>query len=161
MFDFVKLWTRDMFLVWAAAWLDTEGCVTIGLDAIRAADGTLGKKEKFFLCVQIYQQTPEPLEILKDAYGGMIGKAYPPNMCHGWRITSRKALAFLNDVFPYLIIKKKHAELAFQFYDTFFSNHASTKKGISDKLFHVRNDMRNQMKALNKPKTHGQKAFLR
>lgn len=64
----------------------------------------------------------EILNFVKDRYGGFILKMTNDGTrkrdCFNWRLVSKGAINFIKDIYPYLIIKKKHADLAIMFQKT-------------------------------------------
>lgn len=95
---------------------------------------------------------------LKKSYGGCVcimrRRRKNPNHydCHAWSTVGRKALKFLKDIYPYLIVKKKQVGLAIMFYEDFKNlRHASDeerKKEITRREF-----IKRRISILNK--THG------
>ena len=68
------------------------------------------------LVVKVTQIQPEPLHFLRDHFSGYIksggAKGGRVNPVLQWVIDGKKALGFLRDVRPYLILKKEEALLA-------------------------------------------------
>jgi hypothetical protein len=114
--NFLNGLSEESRRVWMAAWLDTEGCVSI----VSTIDkkNTENRTERIHLRVFICQKIKEPLDILKEVYGGCISK-HKQSDIYSWGITAWKAIRFLYDVYPYLLIKKRQADIAFRFFDTF------------------------------------------
>jgi len=55
----------------------------------------------------------------KFNFGGSVYHYRPSNEKHSeswhWRVSSQKTLTFINSVYPYLILKKPHADVAIRF----------------------------------------------
>jgi hypothetical protein len=93
------------FLMWAAAWLDTEG--SIGL--YRAGEHKRNPGCFSYTAVlKIAQVVAAPLEILKCAFGGSFTYDRP---CRALHICSQQALAMLRLTRPYLVVKGAQADL--------------------------------------------------
>jgi len=54
--------------------------------------------------------------------------------CYVWKICGTNAINFLKEIYPYLIIKKKQCEKAFEFSETHFDNAKRDRKGKFSKL---------------------------
>lgn len=66
------------------------------------------------LRLQIVNNDIPPLEMLKTLYGGGIWKSGPTSKC--WATErNNEQLEFLKDITPYLIIRRKEAEIALAF----------------------------------------------
>lgn len=91
-------------IAWAAGFFDGEGCVSVGRDG--------------HLAVTASQVVPDPLFALSDAFGGTIrgAKAVEPNRQDQWqwRTNGEGARRFLVAVRPYLRVKGRQADLAFE-----------------------------------------------
>lgn len=92
-----------------AGLFDGEGCIIIGSNAA---------KTNYYLQSRVAMTDIEPLIALQEKYGGAL-KSYdsrpyrqPLSM---WVVTARGSEAFLNDVLPYLMVKKRQAKLALRF----------------------------------------------
>ena len=61
----------------------------------------------------------EVLEQLKETWGGDINKNYRPKdtwkQAYTWRLSHSAAARFLEDIYPFLIIKEQQARLALEF----------------------------------------------
>jgi hypothetical protein len=89
----------EIFKSWCAAWLDGEG--------------TIVYNDCGSMRIEITQNDIRPLLIIQKKYGGkviLVGKNRPN--AHRLRFTVQESLRFLQDVLPYLIVKKDKAEIA-------------------------------------------------
>ena len=94
-----------------------------------------GKKSKIYrLEVQISQtenkETIKLLEFLKKTYGGNIIRCIKYGNQMSWmryKLTSLKALNFLKDIYPNIVLKKTQLEIAFKFYDKSISKEEAEK----------------------------------
>lgn len=91
---------------WAAGFFDGEG--TVGLYAKASRPST------FHLSVEITQKDSIPLALLQRVYGGTITTRREGGVSH-WKTQARKASAFLEDIEPYLIVKRKQVLVALDF----------------------------------------------
>jgi hypothetical protein len=86
-------------VAYTAGLLDGEGCIQLKPYAKRNAHG---------LEVEIAQKRPAVLEWVEYRFGGYVGHW---KRVSTWRIYGEKALNFLQQVHPYLIVKHAECEL--------------------------------------------------
>lgn len=101
----------DLELAWAAGFIDGEG-------AIEMAYGS--PKRQVYVRVTVTQSDPRALERLAGMFGGKVrlqsgqnGKYKRPHF--KWQLSSRPAIAVLQAIRPYLVIKDHHADVALAF----------------------------------------------
>ena len=100
-------------LYYTAGLLDGEGTITL----LRHTSRNFRSPS-----VQIASTTPELVDYLKTTFGGMIVKSKPQQVqykpCATWRLTYNAALAFIEQIEPYLKepTKKRRAELIIRDY---------------------------------------------
>jgi hypothetical protein len=83
-------------LAYTAGLFDGEGCVTRG-----------GYKDHRYVLVSISQDSMDVLYWIQAHWGGNV-----TNSGHGqWKMQGQKAWDFLQEILPYLIVKRAHAEL--------------------------------------------------
>lgn len=87
---------------------------------------------------------------IKRNFGGSYysyWNKYPKSKeIHRWECCDKQAENIINDIFPYLIIKKNQAKLAIKFRETIGIN----GKCIDDKIIRKRENMKKEMNKLNK-----------
>lgn len=98
-------------LAYTAGIVDGEGCISISKRKIKSSI-------IYFLVVTIVNTNPQLVEYLHSSFGGHFRKRrqyklYRPVYC--WQVSSKSAGEFLKLLFPYLLLKKPQAELAFRF----------------------------------------------
>lgn len=102
----------DADKAYAAGFFDGEGCVFIQ----RRTD-----RRGHILWVFATQSYPGPLLWLQDRWGGSVRprkqKGVPSSWkpCHEWYVFGSKALRFLRDVVPHLLVKAPQVWLAMEF----------------------------------------------
>lgn len=119
---------NELDAAYAAGLFDGEGCILIS----RNPSGS------YWLQVRVTNTNRDVLEWFKARFGGCIGvqgaarghkRARP---CWYWSQYSNGAAAFLVEVMPHLIIKRKQAKVAIQFQDrvrgTVGTNHLSDEE---------------------------------
>ncbi len=95
--------------LYAAGFFDGEGCVSVG---------KVGKKTPIYRSqVNVQQTVLLPLEWLRDRWGGKIYNSHPPgkrNRVQSWQwvLPEGRQAAFLEDVLPYLKVKRPVVENA-------------------------------------------------
>ena len=112
-----------------AGLFDGEGCVLIGYRKT-------GNPRFLSMYISITNQDPRPLKACFQEYGGgILTRSIRPDWpCYRWQTGSRKALRFLKDVLPWLIIKKEEAEVAIQFQEKKKKGHKRSEEEIQVEL---------------------------
>lgn len=104
-------YTCHMTDEYMAGLFDGEGCVCITKSGGRKSHG---------LRVSVAMTHAEVLQEIPKYYGGKVyGKYFRDNPNWKpqlqWGLSGQEAIEFLNRIYPFLIVKKPHAEVAFQF----------------------------------------------
>ena len=102
--------TREQWICWAAGFFDGEGCISIVKDK--------GNKH-YFLTLAVSQVEMTSLQIFQALFGGNITTRHAPSdktrrNCSHWRLSSQGARIVLEFLLPFLIVKKRQAELAIE-----------------------------------------------
>ena len=120
-------------VAYAAGFFDGEGHIRIVQHSKRC--------RTLMLQVSISQNCPEPLEFIAYLFGGTVSARtfrYKDGRraMYGWQASSGVAGRFLMTVLPFLIVKRKQAELAIEFRGTFGPQHVKggQKRLASDVL---------------------------
>ena len=98
-------------MAYVAGFIDGEG--NIGVSYFKST-GT------YYLHITVPQTHRKPLEVLLETFGGNIwNRPIPKNPKHKqqwyWRVTRKLAASVLNELLPYLVLKKEQAELGIVF----------------------------------------------
>ena len=100
--------TKDIRLAYMAGIVDGEGCISV------RKRGKWGNHPQ----VDVVNTNIEVLELMKCMFGGCILnhhiKSKTRKKCYVWRQSYLPASETLEQLLPYLIIKKRHALLAIQ-----------------------------------------------
>jgi hypothetical protein len=127
--------TREQWIIYAAGFFDGEGCVQI---AHRK------KTKVYFLKINAVQKTNEPLKILQGLFGGGIyTRRTAP---YAWDASSQQAFHALQEMLPYLIVKRKQAAIAIAFQSRIGR---AISNGVSSKEATQRLKMREAIQKLN------------
>lgn len=120
---------RDLDVAWAAGFVDGEGAVML----VYARPGKRNRRGyeeitpgRVTVHVRVTQVDIDPLYKLQDLFGGQVKavnmdcKARVKNKqpIHEWNIFGGKAIEVLRQLSPYLMVKKAHADLAIDYYET-------------------------------------------
>lgn len=101
-------------LAYLAGMIDGDGYITI-TRSVRAG------KEYFGAQVGIAGTRPEPHNLAASLWGGTVSRYQPSNPDHRaqyqWQRMGASAVAVIEAIYPYLLIKKEHAELAHELHD--------------------------------------------
>jgi len=102
--------TTETDHAYAAGIVDGEGTITLHDHGKRTA-----------LTVAVFNSEPRVCVWLQERYGGSIGQNIRPDphrIMYAWRCSSSLASKFLNNIYPYLIIKKQQADIALAYLKT-------------------------------------------
>lgn len=107
---------RREMLAYVAGIIDGEGC--IGINNTHTAGGGRGRRKyhHFLLRVEVASTSQELIKFLHKTFGGHFTTGKRPNRkpYYRWGLSSRMAVAFLREVYPFLLIKKPQADIAFK-----------------------------------------------
>jgi hypothetical protein len=95
------------FLVWTAGFFDGEGCISLQR---RRRDGNVYHR----LRINASQNDPEALYRLRAVWGGSVS-LYEEKRAAQWTLAETRAREFLEAVAPYLIVKRREAEVALRY----------------------------------------------
>ena len=112
---------QKTFLAWAAGIFDGEGSLAIKRTKRAGIVHyqiwvTVGMSDRI--------ENENALNLLKDCFGGNMCRIKPIGNRIGaisWTIVSRQAMECLTKILPYLVIKKRQAELLIEFQNTCIS----------------------------------------
>jgi hypothetical protein len=130
-----------------AGFFDGEGCISLGYKK----DTSYRRHHTYQLVVTVANTNKEILNFLHQRFGGHFRKGRPPSKngkeVYVWALLCRKALKFLEEIYPYLRLKKKQAELAFEYYKLVnpYGNHT-----FDSENWKKRDEIYYKLKALNK-----------
>jgi hypothetical protein len=133
-------------LAYIAGFFDAEGFINM-------RNAPLSRSFVTLRC-GITQKDRTPLDMIIMYYGGSIYKKHWTRNnrlyeCWGWGLTTRHALKFLKDIYPYVIVKKPQVYLAIQHQEKIVT--ASIKK-VDSNTMDDRIKQMNLIRALNKSK---------
>lgn len=94
---------------WAAGFIDGEGCISV----VRCTPQGMAR-EQVQVLLDVAQMKPEPLQYLVALFGGRIRIGGPSKGIYYWRLYGRKAGVVLQVVLPYLVAKRRQAELCLE-----------------------------------------------
>jgi hypothetical protein len=112
--DFMHVSLDALRVAWAAGFFDGEGCISIAKPVNKRKTGKV--YVTYALQAIIAQRDRRPLEVLVGLFGGNITSV----KIHGstyWYLRKHgvKAVAMLEQLLPFLVLKKEQAELAIRF----------------------------------------------
>lgn len=128
----------DADLAYLGGFFDGEGSVSISGDVLR---------------VSIGQINPAPLERYKYRWGGrlrLVKKTSPHRDIYHWTIESAKAAGVLEELLPYLIVKRDQAILGMNFQ---WMRHAD-RRPVSEDEKSIRKVMAATLRFLNKERSY-------
>lgn len=138
----------EIQLSYAAGIIDGEGSIMV---IHHNAGGKTGCKwEYWVLRLMIANNKKELIDWLLSMFGGgySIGISKNPkwNDTYQWRVDSKHAKKVLELVYPYLLLKKKQAEIAIEMLKTY---KLVGRKGHTKEVFDLRKKCAEDIKALN------------
>src|SRR5262245_61443683 len=99
-------------LAYIAGVIDSDGCITIGVDISPIAKNN---SPRFFELIAVRQCDPEAVHLACELFGGRLTVGKPGSLrgrsSHDWVASNRRACEVLLAVLPYLRIKTKQAAL--------------------------------------------------
>ena len=134
-------------LAWAAGIIDGEGTVSF---TVRKAK-SYQKSKRIQPIVEVEITSKEIVFLLQSWFDGFVWCRQRRKNTYSnvwlWRISSRKALNCIKNIFPYLRIKKSQAETIFKFYD--LGIHHGKKNFGQSKIMIRREKLLKTMRYLN------------
>jgi intein-encoded DNA endonuclease-like protein len=127
---------------YAAGFFDGEGSVLLDV-----RDET-----SYSLRAKVSNTNFEILELLATKYGGSISSHGSRKLRHklakAWRVSDKKAVAFLLKIQPFLVVKKEAVRVALQYlnFDKSFQRH----KPITQEELSYRASVRSQLQKVNR-----------
>jgi len=158
-------------LAWAAGFMDGEGCVSISRQKRERTTKKEGDHRVYYcytLGVAISQKKPEPLEIFHRMFGGHFFSYKSKGVTYWrWQHWGSGAHACLNQLFSYLIVKRKIASLCMEFQEEMTAwNREFGRNGYPEWIIKAREDFWMKARVMNarswydpaSPKYEGPKA---
>jgi hypothetical protein len=124
-----------------AGLFDGEGCITFQMRGYIPSS----------LHMALWNTHRPVLLAMQSKYGGSVtSKNVKANRLSqwGWQATGKVGITFLHEVYPYLIIKKEQAEIAFKYYETMSSSYART--GVPAGILAIRQMLAEKLSSLKK-----------
>ncbi len=93
---------------YAAGFVDGEGCISVYAQKSYDSEGRA-------MAVRVSNTVRSVIEWFHARWGGSIGQSKAKgnqSVAYHWAISANKALLFLDDIYPYLLIKKRQAKWA-------------------------------------------------
>lgn len=123
-------------LIWAAGFIDGEGCISIIQD-----------RGRYTASINVGQVSPRPLQELQKILGGAVGPVHDAFGGHyQWRVYSDKAAGVAEKLLPYLRNKEEQAMFLLRFQGT----KGSTGKRVNAETDKYQTYLFEHVKKLNK-----------
>ena len=107
----------DMHNAYAAGFFDGEGYIGLRFRQRLTGAGCID------LNIEVVNRVSKPIQFLHETYGGSIIERQPSRgrkLHHRWCINGSSAIEFLKRIHPYLMVKKKQAEIAYKAYNSLY-----------------------------------------
>lgn len=130
-------------LAYIAGFLDGEGCIQINKINSKARKQT-GYSPRYYLMISATQAHPEPIQLLKNIFGGTIDIRNLPShkKLAAWRLQGKSASMVLKSLIPYLKVKKTQAIVASEFQDSILTRN---NRRLSDEELNRRENIKQQL----------------
>lgn len=137
-----------VFLAWAAAWVDTEGSIGMTYASDKYCRGGY---ILYRIRINIAQTVKEPLDLILSAFGGHIHEISnrKTKKIFYYNAHSRKAAFILETLLPFIIVKKKQAELAIKAANLISTNRGSRAHPRASEITEELENIKNQLHDLN------------
>lgn len=133
-----------------AGFIDGEGCIHIR--KYKQGNGNIRYEARLNAC----QQNPAPLKFIQKLYGGSVhsrNSAFHQKRgdkpISQYSIGQATSINIIKDIFPYLIVKKKHAKVALIFH-RFLKEHSNNGSQSSARLLNNLEKFKLLMNSINK-----------
>lgn len=148
---------QQLYAYFAGA-IDADGFITISRSTKRPV------KRTYYAVKVGFTGTAEPLvqNLLKESFGGSVYTHIPKKSnakpWHSWQAGEKKAKAALQAILPYLITKRRQAELCLELIDIMdqqWDEIKATQKPpyrVTDEMLKVRQSYWDQVGQLNQPR---------
>lgn len=144
---------KDLELAWIAGFMDGEGTITIKKYA-RYKNQSI-RYQAYVCCVQATEDNEnamKALQLLQKHFGGSLyaqskHKDTKSRDSSQWLLVSSSAVECVKQLLPYLIVKKKQAELLIEYGKDIKSNRGA--KRLTDEILQKRYNYWYEMRKLN------------
>lgn len=137
---------KDTRLAYFGGLFDGEGCISI----IKGKNGR--GNVQYSLRTIVTNTNKYVLQLYQLSFGGCVREHKSSHIkwrdCYTWELSSRQAFDFLKTIYPYLVIKRAEADVAFEFQDR---QSVQRNKPIPDTELAVREAQRILMQELKRP----------
>lgn len=141
-----KTWTKEQ-IIYMASMIDGEGSICIEIQS--QSERHNRKVDYYSLRLVIINTNKDLMDWLQKYFDGNVSprkKVPGRKLCYRWNIFSHNSASILKECLPYMIIKKRHAEIFIEFESTMSRSHWK----VSEDLLEKRRQLYLKLKKLNK-----------
>lgn len=128
--------------------IDGEGCISV-----RCCEGRKRKTSRYYYSsVSVEMASKEIIDFIQELYEGKIYHRKSRNRTGvtdmtmwTWRLNGKEAANFLKTIYPFLVQKKKEAEVLIDFSETIMNNR---KEGLKVTVIQKRDSLVNKLRSL-------------
>lgn len=140
----------QLFLAWAAGFFDGEGCVLVEMSKEKGCRHGV----RTSLHATVTQTSLPCLQLLLERFGGGIATAEHKTptgrrwaVQYRWSVRNENALSFLNEILPYVVVKKEQvqAALTYPLRDADGKKYGGPSRPIPDEVMHARLALRSML----------------
>ncbi len=144
----------DLDLAYTAGIIDGEGCIYI-----RVSDRPIPNKIRttfYGLVVEVKNTDSRMIDFLYERYNGLRKierrETERGKKVYCWVITGKRAVVFLESIYPFLVCKKDQVDIAVRFRKTFGKSYNNT--GTPPDVLKIRIECYNELKRLHSVLSH-------
>lgn len=102
---------------YAAGLIDGEGCIRVAKSNRKRTNGAEGRMMVYYMTVQVNSTTKPLVDFLRERWGGSLtalagSEAMNRKPKWHWQVSASIAAKLLEDVYPFLVVKKEQAMFA-------------------------------------------------
>lgn len=136
---------------YVAGFFDGEGSISI----IKNKPESVNQHFYYVLRVHVGNVNPIVLIKLKERWGGSLSLKSPPintnaKPCWNWNVSTNRAVAFLRDILPYLMLKGEQAKLGLELDNSHKTNKFGGRRKSTKEALDYREHLRSKLMLLNK-----------
>ncbi len=139
----------ELIYAYLAGLIDGEGCISI----------RRCKQGKFIYykpMIEVGMTNRQPIELLEKTFGNSAWYEIIPTgrrklICHKWRVTGTHCLTIINAILPYLLVKRRQADLVVKLAKRIFPRGKNFTPQERAKEYRIRTILYKKMRVINNP----------
>lgn len=120
-------------VAWAAGFFDGEGCITLRPNPRRDGELQSDREWSRHLHLKVTQKDKPPLLTFQRLFSGSISRETKGSRCYNWSLTSIRGAAALEQMLPFLVVKKELAGWGLRFQRTVHELRSGQRLSANDR----------------------------